>query len=80
TVFTYDANAILHGVFLAKSDLAGGRLRLPRVLSGFIEARNIRAVESGGVKNDRVNPSGETTAILILIFDGPELPAASSGC
>jgi CRISPR-associated protein Csb1 len=60
TVFTYDANAILHGVFLAKSDLAGGRLRLPRVLSGFIEARNIRGVESGGVKNDRVNPSGET--------------------
>lgn len=60
TVFKYDANAILHGVFLAKSDLAGGRLRLPRVLSGFIEARNIRAVESGGVKNDRVNPSGET--------------------
>jgi CRISPR-associated protein Csb1 len=60
TVFKYDANAILHGVFLAKKDLAGGRLRLPRALSGFIEARNIRAVESGGVKNDRVNPSGET--------------------
>jgi CRISPR-associated protein Csb1 len=60
TVFKYDVNAILHGVFLAKSDLAGGRLRQPRVLSGFIEARNIRAVESGGVKNDRVNPSGET--------------------
>jgi len=60
TVFKYDTNAILHGVFLAKKDLAGGRLRLPRALSGFIEARNIRAVESGGVKNDRVNPSGET--------------------
>jgi CRISPR-associated protein Csb1 len=60
TVFKYDANAILHGVFIAKSDLAGGRLRLPRVLSGFIEARDVRAAESGGVKNDRVNPSGET--------------------
>lgn len=60
TVFKYDTNALLHGVFLAKSDLAGGRLRLPRLLSGFIEARNVRSVESGGVKNDRVNPSGDT--------------------
>jgi CRISPR-associated protein Csb1 len=60
TVFKYDTNAVLHGVFLAKSELAGGRLRLPRLLSGFIEARNVRMVESGGVKNDRVNPSGET--------------------
>ncbi|MBI3796507.1 MAG: type I-U CRISPR-associated protein Cas7 [Deltaproteobacteria bacterium] len=60
TVFKYDANAVLHGVFLAKSELAGGRLRLPRLLSGFIEARNVRLVESGGVKNDRVNPSGDT--------------------
>ena len=33
-----DVNALLHGVFLAKKDLAGGRLRLPRALSGFIEA------------------------------------------
>lgn len=60
TVFKYDANAVLHGVFLAKPDLAGGRLRLARALSGFIEARNVLGVESGGVKNDRVNPSGET--------------------
>lgn len=59
-VFKYDANAVLHGVFLAKSDLAGGRLRLSRALSGFIEAANVRVAESGGVKNDRVNPSGET--------------------
>ena len=29
TVFKYDANAVLHGVFLAKSELAGGRLRMP---------------------------------------------------
>ena len=25
-----DVNALLHGVFLAKKELAGGRLRLPR--------------------------------------------------
>ena len=60
TVFRYDANAVLHGAFLAKKELAGGRLRLPRLLSGFIEARDVRIAESGGVKNDRVNPSGDT--------------------
>lgn len=59
-VFKYDPNAIVHGVFLAKKELAGGRLRLPRILSGFIEAVRVREVESGGVKNDRVNPSGDT--------------------
>ena len=55
-----DANALLHGVFLAKKDLAGGRLRLPRALSAFIEASGVRVVTSGGVKNDSVNPSGDT--------------------
>ena len=59
-IFKYDPNAVIHGVFLAKSDLAGGRLRLPRLLSGFIEASDVRPVESGGVKNDRVDPSGKT--------------------
>ncbi len=56
----YDLNCLLHGVFLAKKDLAGGRFRLPRALSGFIEARNVRPATSGGVKNDRVNPGGDT--------------------
>ncbi len=55
-----DANALLHGVFLAKKDLAGGRLRLPRALSAFMEATGVRMVTSGGVKNDSVNPSGDT--------------------
>lgn len=57
----YDTNALLHGVFLAKSDLAGGRLRLPRVLSAFIEAEGVTVAHSGGVKNDAVNPSGDTS-------------------
>ena len=55
----YDINALLHGVFLAKSDLAGGRLRLPRALSSFIEARNVNIAPGGGVKLDDVNPSGD---------------------
>ena len=56
----FDTNALLHGVFLAKPELAGGRLRLPRSLSAFIEATNARVAGSGGVKNDSVNPSGDT--------------------
>ena len=55
-----DTNALLHGVFLAKKELAGGRLRLPRSLSAFIEAANAEVAASGGVKNDSVNPSGDT--------------------
>lgn len=55
-----DVNALLHGVFLAKKELAGGRLRLPRALSGFIEAYNAKVAASGGVKNDSVNPKGDT--------------------
>ncbi|MFO1128723.1 MAG: type I-U CRISPR-associated RAMP protein Csb1/Cas7u [Rhodospirillales bacterium] len=57
-----DTNAVLHGVFLAKKDLAGGRLRLPRVLSSFIEAEEAVVAASGGVKNDAVNPKGDTAA------------------
>ncbi len=56
----FDTNALLHGVFLAKKELAGGRLRLPRSLSAFIEATNARVAASGGVKNDSVDPRGDT--------------------
>lgn len=57
-----DVGSLLHGVFLAKKDLAGGRLRLARALSAFIEADGVRTAASGGVKNDHVNPSGEPKA------------------
>lgn len=56
----FDANALLHGVFLAKKELAGGRLRLPRALSAFVEAEGVSIAASGGVKNDSVNPKGDT--------------------
>lgn len=55
----YDVGSLLHGVFLAKKDLAGGRLRVARALSAFIEADGVRIAASGGVKNDHVNPSGD---------------------
>ena len=56
----YDVGTLLHGVFLAKKELAGGRLRIARALSAFIEAQDVRQAISGGVKNDHVNPSGST--------------------
>ncbi len=56
----YDIGSLIHGVFLAKKDLAGGRLRIARALSAFIEASGVNVAASGGVKNDHVNPSGDT--------------------
>lgn len=58
----YDVGSLIHGVFLAKKDLAGGRLRVARALSAFIEASDASVAASGGVKNDHVNPSGDTKA------------------
>ena len=56
----YDVGSLIHGIFLAKKELAGGRLRVARALSAFIEANGVRIAASGGVKNDHVNPSGDT--------------------
>lgn len=63
----WDIGALLHGVFLSAKKgkdktLAGGRLRVARALSAFIEADGARVAASGGVKNDHVNPSGDTKA------------------
>jgi CRISPR-associated protein Csb1 len=57
-VFRYDANSLIHGLFLAKSELAGGRLRIERALSAFIEAEGVQVAASGGVKLDQVDPQG----------------------
>jgi CRISPR-associated protein Csb1 len=61
TVFKYDANSLLHGLFL---ESVGGRLRIARALSSFIEAEHTEVAASGGVKNDHVQPGkeGEQTA------------------
>jgi len=58
TLLKFDIGSLLHGVFLAKKELAGGRLRIARALSAFIEAEQVNQAVSGGVKNDHVNPSG----------------------
>ncbi len=60
TLFRYDPNSLLHGVFL--SLLEGGRVRAPRAVTGFIEAEDVRKAISGGVKNSAVDPKGELQA------------------
>jgi CRISPR-associated protein Csb1 len=47
----FDIGSLLHGVFL---ESIAGVLRVPRALSGFIEAAHVEVVAAGGVKNDRV--------------------------
>ena len=49
----FDPNSLIHGVFLEEW---AGVIRLPRTLSGFIEAGNINIAQSGGVKFNRVEP------------------------
>ena len=73
-IFRYDSGSLIHGCFLSNNKvkleegdskgvaLAGGRLRVARALSAFIEADNVQVAASGGVKNDHVNPSGDTKA------------------
>ena len=60
TLLKYDINALIHGVFLAKKEIAGGRMRLPRALTAFIEAKDTTTAASGGVKLDSVDPQGDT--------------------
>jgi CRISPR-associated protein Csb1 len=55
-VFKYDAGSLLHGVFL---ESIGGRLRLARAMSAFIEADGVAVAASGGVKNDHIMPGKE---------------------
>jgi len=49
----YDVGCLLHGGFFPKMTAAGSP-RLSRALSGFIEAEGVGRVNTGGVKNDRV--------------------------
>jgi len=49
----YDINSLLHGIFLEE---IAGVIRLPRTLSAFIEATDVKVVSSGGVKINRVEP------------------------
>ena len=58
--FKYDPNSLVHGVFLEK---IAGRLRHPRALSAFIEARGVGRADSGGVKFDRALPKPSVAGV-----------------
>ena len=60
TLFKYDVNSLLHGAFMA--NLEDGRIKVARAISGFIEARDVREVVSGGVKNNPIDPTGKVRA------------------
>ena len=55
----FDIGCLLHGVFL---ESIAGVLRIPRALSGFIEATGASRVNTGGVKNDRVQAGKDEEA------------------
>ncbi|MFA5028415.1 MAG: type I-U CRISPR-associated RAMP protein Csb1/Cas7u [Candidatus Methylomirabilota bacterium] len=59
-LYKYDVNSLLHGAFMA--NLEDGRIKLARAVSGFIEARDVREVVSGGVKNNPIDPTGKLRA------------------
>ena len=44
------------------ANLGDGRVRLPRIVSGFIEAENVQEAVSGGVKNNPIDPTGKIRA------------------
>jgi len=56
----FDPNSLLHGIFM--SNLEGGRIKAPRMLSSFIEAEDVREVSLGGVKNNPLDPTGKLHA------------------
>ncbi len=59
-LYRYDVNSLIHGVFLA--NVGDGRLRVPRALTAFIEATDVREAVSGGVKNNPIDPTGTLRA------------------
>lgn len=67
-LFKYDPNSLIHGVFF--SNLDDGRVRLPRLLTGFIEAEGVREAYSGGVKNNSIDPSGKIQVVDSSIKSG----------
>lgn len=48
-----------------EKEKASGRVKMPRLISAFIEACNVREVISGGVKNTHFDPSGTIQATAL---------------
>ncbi len=61
SMFRMDPNSLVHGTFLANFE--DGRVRIPRALTSFIEAEDVREVHSGGVKNNPLDPTGKLRVV-----------------
>jgi CRISPR-associated protein Csb1 len=62
-VFALDPLGLLHGVFFAENaKVWPGQPRIPRAVTGFIEAVNVHPAHSGGVKKDAVRHSLDENA------------------
>ena len=59
-LFHFDPNALIHGVFMA--NLLDGRIKIPRAITGFVEALDVMEAVSGGVKNNPLDPTGKIRA------------------
>lgn len=59
TLLRRDPNSLIHGVFFAT--LKPGHLRIPRLLSAFIDARDVSPALSGGVKLDHLDSQAPAT-------------------
>ncbi len=57
SLFKYDPTSLIHGVWLSlkqyKDQFSGGRVRVMRLLSGFVEASGVSPAEHGGTKFDK---------------------------
>jgi len=95
TILRFDVGGLIHGVFFANNkvkltatakptSIAGGRLRIARALSAFVEAKGVQVAASGGVKNDHVHPGSVQGDLSELIGNVPfardEFTAESIEC
>lgn len=77
TIFRYDINSLLHGVWLSRT--GEGRIKIPRAVSAFVEADKVREVVSGGVKRDHVTTSTKSKEDNGNVDDESKGGDASSG-
>ncbi|MDG7036200.1 MAG: type I-U CRISPR-associated protein Cas7 [Nitrososphaerota archaeon] len=71
-LFKYDPNTLLHGVFF--SNIEDGKIKMPRAVSAFIEAEDVRPVESGGLKKNPFDSSGELAPVdKVKVKDGSQM-------
>ncbi len=72
-LFALDPLCLLHGLFLSDKGFKG-QPKVPRAITAFVEAHDVREAHSGGVKKDPVsssleNPGGTTEGYGMVPYD-----------